>query len=280
MQYDVSESLSNAFNDQRNFEEFKLELIRYFSMDTPVDEQEFIRAKAEDLTHKIFDAAQEHYKAKSQLIAQRAFPVINQLFETQGQVIENIVVPFTDGMKQIQVVVNLKKAVETKGLEMVSAFERSITLALIDDAWKEHLREMDELKTSVQNAVYEQKDPLLIYKFESFELFKKMLDQVNKDVLSFLFKGFIPVQDSSNVREARPPQRTDMSKLKTSHEEVPAGASVAQGNQAPAAGPDGQPQRQAPKPQPVRVEPKVGRNDPCPCGSGKKFKNCHGVGEV
>lgn len=280
MQYDVSESLSNAFNDQRNFEEFKLELIRYFSMDTPVDEQEFIRAKAEDLTHKIFDAAQEHYKAKSQLIAQRAFPVINQLFETQGQVIENIVVPFTDGMKQIQVVVNLKKAVETKGLEMVSAFERSITLALIDDAWKEHLREMDELKTSVQNAVYEQKDPLLIYKFESFELFKKMLDQVNKDVLSFLFKGFIPVQDSSNVREARPPQRTDMSKLKTSHEEVPAGASVAQGNQAPASGPDGQPQRQAPKPQPVRVEPKVGRNDPCPCGSGKKFKNCHGVGEV
>lgn len=280
MQYDVSESLANAFNDQRNFEEFKLELIRYFSMDTPVDEQEFIRAKAEDLTHKIFDAAQEHYKSKSQLIAQRAFPVINQLFETQGQVIENIVVPFTDGMKQIQVVVNLKKAVETKGLEMVSAFERSITLALIDDAWKEHLREMDELKTSVQNAVYEQKDPLLIYKFESFELFKKMLDQVNKDVLSFLFKGFIPVQDSSNVREARPPQRTDMSKLKTSHEEVPAGASVAQGNQAPAAGPDGQPQRQAPKPQPVRVEPKVGRNDPCPCGSGKKFKNCHGVGEV
>jgi preprotein translocase subunit SecA len=133
---------------------------------------------------------------------------------------------------------------------------------------------MDELKTSVQNAVYEQKDPLLIYKFESFNLFKKMLEQINRDVLSFLFKGFIPVQDPGQVREARPPQRTDMSKLKTSHEEAPVGAAVGVGS-------DGrQQQQQAPRVhQPVRAEPKVGRNDPCPCGSGKKFKNCHGIAE-
>jgi preprotein translocase subunit SecA len=182
-------------------------------------------------------------------------------------------VPFADGVKQVSVVLELKKAIETNGLELIAAFERTVTLALIDEAWKEHLREMDELKTSVQNAVYEQKDPLLIYKFESFKLFKGMLEQVNRDVISFLFKGFIPVQDSAQVREARPPQRTDLSKLKTSHDEIPVGATAT-------AGPGGQPQAQAQRVQtPVRAEPKVGRNEPCPCGSGKKFKNCHGVTE-
>ncbi|MBK8414821.1 MAG: preprotein translocase subunit SecA [Bacteroidetes bacterium] len=276
MQYDYSESLANAFADQRNFEEFKLELIRIFSIDAPVNEQEFMKIKAEELADKIFEASQAQYRFKSKMIADKAYPVIQQVFETQGQVIENIVVPFTDGMKQVQVMVNLKKAFETHGAEIMTAFERTIALALIDDAWKEHLREMDELKTSVQNAVYEQKDPLLIYKFESFELFKKMLEQINRDVLSFLYKGFIPVQDSANVKEARPQPRTDMSKLKTSHEEVPAGATVG-APQPQGAAPEGQ--RQVAKPQPVRVDPKVGRNDPCPCGSGKKYKNCHGVGE-
>ena len=210
------------------------------------------------------------------MIADKSLPVISQLFQTQGQVVENIIVPFTDGHKQVNVIVNLKKAYETQGQEMIAAFERTVTLALIDDAWKEHLREMDELKTSVQNAVYEQKDPLLIYKFESFELFKKMLEEINRDVLSFLYKGFIAVQDPANVREARPPQRTDLSKLKTSHEEVPVAATAT----ATAGQAEGQPQQQQQRVHvPVRAEPKVGRNDPCPCGSGKKFKNCHGVSE-
>ena len=147
---------------------------------------------------------------------------------------------------------------------LLSAFERNVTLALIDDAWKEHLREMDELKTSVQNAVYEQKDPLLIYKFESFKLFQSMLEEVNKDVLSFLFKGFIPSQDTSAVREARPPQRADHSKLKTSHDEPSAGGNAAEGRPQP---------QQAPRTQaPVRAEPKVGRNDPCPCGDRKSTR--------
>ncbi|MFZ9942153.1 MAG: preprotein translocase subunit SecA [Bacteroidia bacterium] len=271
MRYDTAESLAAAFADNRDYEEFKMELIRLFSMESPVDQQEFMRIKSEDLSERIYEAASSNYEFKRGLIAEKAYPVIKQVFENQGNVVENIVVPFADGIRQVQVVVNLKKAYESQAYEIVSAFERTISLALIDDAWKEHLREMDELKTSVQNAVYEQKDPLLIYKFESFELFKKMVDAVNKDVLSFLYKGFIATQDAGAVKEARPPQRTDHSKLKTSHDAPPAGGAPAQG---------GMPQpQQAPRPQaPVRAEPKVGRNDPCPCGSGKKFKSCHGQG--
>ena len=270
MRYDLSDSIANSFNESREYDEFKMEMIRAFSMEAPMDQQEFTKIKGEDLTDKIYRAAVAHYQTKSKLIADKAYPVLKQLYDNQGQVIGNVMVPFTDGVKQISVVVELKKAIETNGFELMAAFERTITLALIDEAWKEHLREMDELKTSVQNAVYEQKDPLLIYKFESFKLFKAMLEQINRDVISFLFKGFIPVQNSSQVREAQPPQRADMSKLKTSHAEVPVGATAtaAQG---------GQPQQPAQRVQtPVRAEPKVGRNDPCPCGSGKKFKNCHG----
>lgn len=269
MRFDLCESVAGRFADMRDYEEFKMEMIRIFSMEAPLNQQDFTKARAEEMTGIIFKAATSHYREKTKLIASRSFPVITQLFERQGQVIENIVVPFTDGIKQVNAVVNLKKAFETQGAELIAAFERTITLALIDEAWKEHLREMDELKTSVQNAVYEQKDPLLIYKFESFNLFKKMLEEVNQDVLSFLFKGFIPAQDPNQVKEARPPQRTDMSKLKTSHEEAPTSNT---GN--------GAPPQQAQKVQaPVRAEPKVGRNDPCPCGSGKKFKNCHGARE-
>ncbi len=275
MRYDLSESIAQAFSDNRDLSEFKMEIIRAFSIDSPVDQKEFNQVSTEDLTQKIYDAAQAQYQAKTQLIADKAYPVISNIYEHQGQTIENILVPFTDGMKQIQVAVSLKKAFESKAYELMRAFERTITLALIDDAWKEHLREMDELKTSVQNAVYEQKDPLLIYKFESFQLFKKMLEEINRDVLSFLFKGFIPAQDPANVREARPPQKTDMSKLRTSHEEVPVGATVSSN-----AAQNGSRQQPVQKTQPVRAEPKVGRNDPCPCGSGKKFKNCHGAVEA
>jgi len=271
MIYDLSEAVCSSFDDHRDFNEFKLEMVRTFSIESPVNEQDFNRMKSEELTQKVFDAAQAHYREKMEMVSSKAFPVINQIFLNQGQTIENVVVPFTDGIKQIQVPVNLKKAVSSQGRELTAALERSISLALIDEAWKEHLREMDELKTSVQNAVYEQKDPLLIYKFESFELFKGLMTEVNRDVLSFLFKGFIPAQDPANVREAKPQPRTDMSKLRMSHEEAPAGASASSGG-----GADGQ-RREAPRPQPVRAEPKVGRNDPCPCGSGKKFKNCHGA---
>lgn len=269
MQWDVSETLANNYASTSEFEEFKIDLIRYFSIESPVDEKEFMQIKPDALTDKVYHAAHDHYRVKSKLIADKAFPVVNDVYTNQRNVYENIVVPFTDGIKHIQVIGNLKKAYDTHGMELVSSFERAVTLALIDDAWKEHLREMDELKTSVQNAVYEQKDPLLIYKFESFELFKQMMERVNKDILSFLFKGYVAVQDSSNVREAKPPQKMDTSRLRTSSSD----------NVSTTGGGGAQLQTQAPpKIQPVRVEQKVGRNDPCPCGSGKKFKNCHGIG--
>ena len=195
---------------------------------------------------------------------------MKNVYENQGNSFENIVVPFSDGIRTIQVLANLKKSFETNGRELVNAFERSVTLSLIDDAWKEHLREMDDLKTSVQGAVYEQKDPLLIYKFESFELFKKMLAEINRDTMSFLFQGVIAIKDSANVREARAPVKSELSNLKTSKDEFVSSHTGGDGSGAQAP-------RQPEKVQPIRAEVKVGRNDPCPCGSGKKYKNCHGA---
>ena len=272
MMSELSDSIAASYEDFRDFGEFKLELIRIFQIDSPVDEAEFMKMSSNELADKIFEASGKHYRQKNEILRERVFPVIKNVYDTQGQTIENIVVPFSDGIKQVQVLVNLKEAVETEGRELLRAFERTITLAMIDDAWKDHLREMDELKTSVQNAVYEQKDPLLIYKFESFNLFKGMLGETNKEVLSFLYKAIIPVKDPSNVKEGHAPQRTDMSNLKTQHDNIPVAAVGNPGGQGQAA------QAQKPKPQPVRAEQKVGRNDPCPCGSGKKYKNCHGAG--
>ncbi len=265
--YDVCESIFNEHLELRDYEGFKLDLIRLFSIDCPVNETEFMNEKPDVLIEKVFAETQRYYKHKSLMLAERTFPFVKDVFENQGATIQNIVVPFSDGMKGIQVIANLKKSYESLGKELVFSFERSVIAAFIDDAWKEHLREMDDLKQSVQNAVYEQKDPLLIYKFESFELFKQMMERVNKEIISFLFKGVIPSQDPGNVREARQPQRTDMSRLRANKDDS---------SKAPQTG---IPQQPAPaKVQPVRVEQKIGRNDPCPCGSGKKYKNCHGVG--
>jgi preprotein translocase subunit SecA len=271
MMSDVCESITNEFQSQNDYEGFKLDLIRLLSIESPVTEQEFMNEKVDVIADKVFAEAQRYYKQKSQMLMDRTWPFVNDVYTNQGATIQNIVVPFSDGMKGIQVVANLNKAYETKGRELVSAFERNVTTGFIDDAWKEHLREMDDLKQSVQNAVYEQKDPLLIYKFESFELFKQMLDRVNKEITSFLFKGVIPQQDPNQVKEAKAPQRTDMSRLNASKADAGSRQNI---------GPTGIPQGGPPPPQrvqPVRVEQKVGRNDPCPCGSGKKFKNCHGA---
>lgn len=270
MQFDVVENSVNSYKEDNDFDNFNLELIKNFSIESPVSKDEFSTAKGDVLTEKVFDAVLHHYREKSKQIGLKAFPVVKDVYENQSHTYENIVVPFTDGIRNIQVLANLKKAYETSGRELVNAFERNITLALIDDAWKEHLREMDDLKTSVQSAVYEQKDPLLIYKFESFELFKKMLEEINRDIMSFLFKGVIAIQDSSSVKEAKAPLKSEMANLKTTKDEYTT-SHTGGGENAPP-----QP-RQPEKVQPVRVEQKVGRNDPCPCGSGKKFKNCHGA---
>jgi preprotein translocase subunit SecA len=269
--YDVVEDIVTEYKEQNNYEGFQLEMIRIFSVDVEIGEQEFADTTINRLTDNIFGQVMDFYKRKGEAIAQQAYPVLKDVFDTRGEFVENIIVPFTDGVHTLPIAVPLKKAVQNKGMEVFKSFEKNVTLAEIDDAWKEHLREMDELKQSVQNAVYEQKDPLLVYKFEAFELFRNMLAAVNKEMVSFLFRGGIPVhQEAEQVREARPQPRTDMKRMRTSKPEL--------------VQPNGIPMlddtREAQKPMPVRVEQKVGRNDPCPCGSGKKYKNCHGQGQA
>ena len=270
--FDVVEDVVTEYKDANNYEGFQLEMIRLFSVDIEMDPAQFTASNVATLTDDAFADVTDFYKRKQDAIAQQAYPVLKDVHDTRGQYIENIVVPFTDGIHGIQVAVPLAKAIENKGIEVFKSFEKNVTLSLIDDAWKEHLREMDELKQSVQNAVYEQKDPLLVYKFEAFELFRGMLANVNKEIVSFLFRGGIPdQQEPDEVQEARPQPKTDMRKMRTSKPEMVSDS----GN----VGLADFPEMQAPKAMPVRVDPKIGRNDPCPCGSGKKYKNCHGVGQ-
>jgi len=266
MMFDLAEELVQQYQDAGDYDGFKLDVIRFFSTDTQITDEEFKQEKSEALSQRLYDEVMEVYHRKTQHLAENVFPVIKDLFQTRGETIENIVVPFTDGKKGIQVIANLKKSYESKGLEVVHAFERGITLAIIDDAWKEHLREMDDLKQAVQGAVYEQKDPLLIYKFEAFNLFKKMIGEVNREVVSFLFKGSLPNQQ---VNQAQAPQRTDYSRMREGRGAEMSASANGNGEERQ------QPQEQK-KMEPVRVGPKIGRNDPCPCGSGKKYKNCHG----
>jgi preprotein translocase subunit SecA len=266
--FDVVEDVVSEYKDQGNFEGFQLEVIRIFSVDPELTEKQFAASNVQTLTDEVFEKINDFYHRKLESIASQTLPVLKDVFKERGNQIENIVVPFSDGLRSVQVATNLKKAVESKGYEVFKAFEKSVVLALIDDAWKEHLREMDELKQSVQNAVYEQKDPLIVYKMEAFSMFKQMLATVNKDIVSFLFKGNIPSQDPGQVREARPQPRQDLSKLKVSKPEL---------NQSSGGIPVDD-TRELQKTQPIRVEQKIGRNDPCPCGSNKKYKNCHGIG--
>jgi preprotein translocase subunit SecA len=266
--FDVVEDIVSEYKEGNNYEGFPLEFIRIFSVDPEITAQEFTAESIPTLTETIFSRINDFYHRKSDSIAKQTLPVLKDIFKERGEYIENIVVPFTDGIRGIQVATNLKKAIESEGREIFKNFEKSVVLSLIDDLWKEHLREMDELKQSVQNAVYEQKDPLVIYKMEAFNLFKQMLATVNKDIVSFLFKGLIPNQQAEDLREARPQPKQDMSKLKISKPELVQSA----------AGTPVQDTREIQKPQPVRVENKVGRNDACPCGSGKKYKHCHGIG--
>jgi preprotein translocase subunit SecA len=271
--FDVVEDVVTEYKEVNNYEGFHLEIIRLFSVDIEMTQDEFAGTALNALVDKTFAAVTDFYKRKSEAIAQQAFPVLSDVYNTRGNMIENIVVPFSDGVHGLQVAVPLKKSIENKGMEVVKSFEKNVTLYLIDDAWKEHLREMDELKQSVQNAVYEQKDPLLVYKFEAFNLFRQMLATVNKEIVSFLFRGGIASQqEPDEVQEARPQPKTDMRKMRTSKPEL-----VHEGGSGIPMLDD---MREVQKASPVRVEQKIGRNDPCPCGSGKKYKNCHGVGQA
>ncbi|MGV3761684.1 preprotein translocase subunit SecA [Parapedobacter sp.] len=265
--FDVVEDIVTTGKEAGSYDDFQLEVIRIFSLDPGIDAAEFADSGIVSLTEKLFERIISFYREKAEKIAKQTLPVLTDVFATRGEQIENIVVPFSDGLRGIQVATNLKKAVESGGKEVFKSFEKGVVLALIDEAWKEHLRDMDELKQSVQNAVYEQKDPIIIYKMEAFNLFRDMLIEMNKDVVGFLFKGEIPQQQPQDVREARPVPRQE-TRVKTSKPELVGAA----GGGAPM-----EDTREVQRTQPVRNEQKVGRNDPCPCGSGKKYKNCHGA---
>jgi len=268
MIYDISESIIEDFQGHRDFEGFKLELLRLLSIQCPFTEKEFFEGNASTLTDDLHEKGVEHYIRKSKFIAEAALPVIKDVYENQGAQYENIVIPITDGIKTINITTPLEKSVKSEGKELVKAVEKAVILAMIDDDWKEHLREMDELKQSVQNAVHEQKDPLLIYKFEAFKLFNDVLLKMNKEVGSFLMKCNLPQQQGGNIATPeQTPKKIDMSQLEMSRPDN--STQKQQGGQAVAEAPK-------PKAQPIRVEKKVGRNEVCPCGSGKKYKQCHG----
>ncbi len=263
MMYDLGESLIEKYQEVNDYDGLKLEIISKMGIDAPFDEDEFKRSKLDVLADKLFETALEVYNNKTRIIGEKTLPVIENVHKNTQY--ENILIPFTDGKKSMNVVVNLKKAVENGAREITLAVEKFITLGIIDESWKEHLRELDDLKQSVRNATYEQKDPLLIYKFESFNLFKQMIQKINTDVISFLMRADVPMQDGSQVREQRA-RAIDRSRLKEQRNDL---LSQAHSNTQ---------ERQVT--QPIHVEKKVGRNDPCPCGSGKKYKNCHGKEEL
>lgn len=272
--FDVTHELVIQHQSDKNFGAFRFDMFREFGMESPVSEDVFLKTDAEQLSHEVYHAALNQYRLKSQAIMEQTFPVVKRVYEESAHQYENIVVPFTDGIKTMQVIANLKKSYEGRGKELIHSFEKGIILAIIDEAWKEHLREMDDLKQSVQNAVYEQKDPLLIYKFESFELFKQMISRMNRELSSFLMKAYLPQENENKVKEVQAPVNTDSRKWQTSRTDQV--AAERQGTRpAPAADTE---IADRPKPMPAKSEKVVGRNDPCPCGSGKKYKNCHGQG--
>ena len=245
--------------EQYDYESFSEMVMMAVSTDLGFDEEYFRSAKPKDLAEKLHAHILETYQRRMDTMVQRAYPIIKEVYEKQAAIYQNIAIPISDGRKMLTLSVDLKKAYESEGREIARALSKTITLWQIDEHWKEHLRDMDDLKQSVQNATYEQKDPLLIYKFESFNLFSQMLEDLNKDVLSFLLRSHIPLRDASEApRQAPQPRKQDMSQMQTSRNDLVTNGGEAKSNM------------------PVHVEKQVGRNDPCPCGSGKKFKNCHG----
>ena len=248
MIYDTCESIVNSNKIAKDFQNFEFELIRFSSMTSPFSEEEFETLTEKEITNKLYNFVTEHYKNKIERNAVLAYPVIKDVFENEGDRYERIVVPFTDGIKSLQVVTNLKEAYESDGKTLITDFEKNITLAIIDEKWKDHLRKMDDLKQSVQNASYEQKDPLLIYKFEAFELFKTTVDQINREVLSFLFKGELPAKNKNQISEARQQKRA---RLNTSKAAVQNTSEQAIQNS----------KQQEPVETVVREQPKIGRNE-------------------
>ena len=251
MLYDTCDLIATENKATNDFKNFEFELIRYFSITSPVSETEFSKLTDVELTGKVYKAALAFYTEKTERSAREAFPIISKVYEEKNNQFERIIVPFTDGIKSLNVVTDLKRAYESKGSQLIADFEKNITLAIVDEAWKKHLRKMDELKQSVQLAVHEQKDPLLIYKFEAYNLFSSMLNGVNKEVISFLFKGDLPQQQAPAIQEAK--QVKVKENYKTSKDEIVSSESA--NHEA------GQTQQRQVTETIVRDQPKINRND-------------------
>ena len=254
MIYDTCESIVNEWHEIKDYNSFELDLIRLLAIQSPISKNKFDESTVEEITELVYQKCYENYKHKSEFIAQKTYPVIKDIFENKSATYENIIIPFTDGIKTLQVVTNLKEANDSKCENIAESIEKSVMLAIIDDVWKEHLREMDDLKQSVQNAVYEQKDPLLIYKFESFELFKALIEKINKEIITFLLKATLPTKTSAqeerydsqiNLQTSRPEQSIN---TRTSQSEQPQ------------------------KTQPIKVEQKAGRNEKVTITNGSETR--------
>lgn len=270
MFYDTAESLINSFDGTADYEDLSLEVFKLFAIEMPFDEAAFRSMRTQEKIDALYDAVVAAFKRKSDRMAEIAHLNIKPFVEERGLTQGLIRVPITDGKRVFGVPCDIKEAYDSESQSVVKQFQKSVLLMTIDEAWKEHLRELDQLRQSVQNASYEQKDPLLIYKLESFNLFKNMVEEMNRKAIAILLRGQIYVQNPQDVREAAPERREDYSKYRTSKEQYPGQAAQAQA----AAAHQGAPRVT----DPIKAAPRIGRNDPCPCGSGKKYKNCHGRG--
>ena len=271
MIYDTAESIFNDARSANDYEGLKFDVMQTFAIEVPFDEDEFNHGKRDVLAEQLAEAALDSFKRRMDKLMQIADPQIQYVYETKGQMYENILMPLTDGKKVYNIAVNLKAAAETHCKEVVKEFEKRMLLYVIDDEWKEHLRQLDDLKQSVQNASYEQKDPLLIYKLESFGIFKEMLDNLNRRAIAILLRGQIHMTEPDKVQQAQQQRRMDYSRYRTQKDAVQQAAQAS--GAAAAAGRD---TRENARPEPIHVEKKPRPNDPCPCGSGKKYKQCHG----
>ena len=271
MIYDTAESIVADARDAMDYELLKNDVLKVFAIEVPFNEDKFRGSKENVLSEELAQVALDTFRRRMDTLANTANPVIQKVFTEKGSMFENILIPISDGKRVYNISVNLRRAAESNCKEVIKEFEKRMLLFVIDDEWKEHLRQLDDLKRSVQNASYEQKDPLLIYKLESFNIFRQMLDSLNRRAIAILLRGQIPMQDSNNVQQASQERRQDFSKYRTQKDSVQSAAQAS--GQAAAANRD---TREMQKTAPIHVEKKPRPNDPCPCGSGKKYKQCHG----
>ena len=278
MFYDVAESICNQYNTSDTFEAFELDLMKTLGIESPVAKEDFNSSKKGDLINTVYDAALNKYEEKNEKLTQMLNPTIEQLYTDSANHDRHIKVPFTDGRKGLEVSSSIKEAKTSNNRSFIQAYEKAIVLGLIDNEWKEHLREMDDLKVGVRQAQYEQKDPLVIYKIESFQLFKDMMARLNEETVEFLVKAVIPIQQNAPAQTTNKEikQENAYGNAQASRNQNNPAEQQFQGSQGYDEAMENSRRQSAPKPQPITVEKEPGRNEPCPCGSGKKYKQCHG----